>query len=38
MSRWVCDYCGATGRVPEGQTSDNVLCDQCGEPVLPDGD
>ena len=33
--RWICDYCGATGRVPEGETSDHVQCDQCGEPVQP---
>jgi hypothetical protein len=36
MTRWVCDHCGARGEVPEGETSDTVLCDVCGEPVLPD--
>lgn len=34
--RWVCDYCGNTGNVPPGQTSDHVLCPDCGEPVQPD--
>ena len=36
MATWTCDSCGATGVVPEGSTSDQVLCDTCGEPVLPD--
>jgi hypothetical protein len=31
--RWVCDHCGATGQIPDGETADHVLCDQCGEPV-----
>jgi hypothetical protein len=35
MARWVCDFCGDEGEVPEGQTSDHVLCPGCGEPVLP---
>jgi ribosomal protein S27E len=35
MSRWVCDYCGNTGTVPRGQTSDQVQCPDCGEPVQP---
>lgn len=34
MARWVCDHCGATGEVPAGATSDDVVCDICGEPVL----
>jgi hypothetical protein len=36
MPTWTCDTCGATGEVPPGSTSDQVLCDTCGEPVLPD--
>jgi hypothetical protein len=32
--RWVCDYCGATGKIPDGDTADQVQCDQCGEPVM----
>ena len=36
MATWTCDYCGETGQVPPGQTSDNVQCPTCGEPVLPD--
>lgn len=32
--RWVCDHCGATGRIPDGDTADHVQCDQCGEPVM----
>lgn len=36
MAAWTCDTCGSTGQVPPGQTSDDVLCDTCGEPVLPD--
>ena len=36
MARWTCDHCGATGEVPPGETSDQVLCSVCGEPVLPD--
>lgn len=35
MARWVCDYCGETGDVPEGDSVENVLCTTCGEPVLP---
>jgi hypothetical protein len=35
MPTWICDTCGATGEVPAGSTSDQVLCDTCGEPVLP---
>jgi hypothetical protein len=35
MARWVCDYCGETGRLPEGETVDSVPCPTCGEPVLP---
>ena len=29
--RWVCDHCGATGRIPDGDTADRVLC---WEPVV----
>ena len=35
MARWVCDHCGETGRLPEGETVDSVQCSICGEPVLP---
>jgi hypothetical protein len=35
MADWTCDHCGETGEVPEGETSDDVLCHVCGEPVLP---
>jgi hypothetical protein len=34
MDTWTCDHCGATGEVPLGSTSDQILCDTCGEPVL----
>ena len=35
MATWICDSCGTTGVVPPGQTSDHVLCTDCGESVLP---
>jgi hypothetical protein len=34
--RWVCDYCGERGRVPDGESVDTILCSTCGEPVLED--
>jgi hypothetical protein len=34
MAHWTCDHCGATGEVSPGETSDDVLCEVCGEPVL----
>lgn len=37
MARWICDYCGATGHLPEGQHAEQVNCPVCGEPVLSDG-
>jgi hypothetical protein len=33
--RWVCDHCGNEGRTSDGRTVDEVLCDVCGEPVVP---
>jgi hypothetical protein len=36
VATWICDTCGATGDLPEGSTSDQINCDTCGEPVLPD--
>jgi rubrerythrin len=38
MESWVCDFCGQTGRTVEGETTDQVLCPACGEPVTPAGD
>jgi hypothetical protein len=38
MATWTCDTCGSTGVIPSGSTSDHVLCDTCGEPVLPGGE
>ena len=35
MALWVCDYCGETGEVPEGEFVESVQCTTCGEPVLP---
>ena len=35
MERWVCDYCGQTGTVPDGEVVDHVQCPDCGEPVIP---
>ena len=35
MEKWVCDYCGQTGDTDDGETTDQVLCHTCGEPVLP---
>jgi hypothetical protein len=35
MATWTRDTCGATGEVPPGSTSDQLLCDACGAPVLP---
>jgi DNA-directed RNA polymerase subunit RPC12/RpoP len=35
MAKWVCEFCGQTGRTPAGQTTDEVQCPDCGEPVAP---
>ena len=35
MARWVCDFCGGSGRLPEGETPESFQCPTCGEPVLP---
>ena len=37
MATWVCDYCGQTGTTAAGETTDQVLCPTCGEPVMPTG-
>ena len=34
-TRYVCDYCGHEGRVPEGEMVDRIQCPMCGEPVTP---
>ena len=34
-TRYVCDYCGYEGRVPEDRTVDEIQCPMCGEPVTP---
>ena len=34
MARWVCDHCGETGRLPEGEPVESLQCPICGEPVL----
>ena len=34
-TRYVCDFCGHEGRVPDGETVDRILCPMCGEPVTP---
>ena len=34
-TRYVCDYCGHEGRVPEDRTVDEIQCPMCGEPVTP---
>jgi hypothetical protein len=36
--RYLCDNCGFHGVDPVATTSDQVLCSQCGEPVLADPD
>jgi rubredoxin len=36
--RYVCDSCGYRGFDPRAGTADEVLCNQCGEPVLTDLD
>lgn len=36
VALWICDFCGSTGTVPQGQTSDQVQCPTCGKPVQPD--
>ena len=33
MERWVCDYCGTTGRTREHELTEAVQCPTCGEPV-----
>jgi DNA-directed RNA polymerase subunit RPC12/RpoP len=35
MEQWVCDFCGQTGVTDDGETTDQVLCPDCGEPVTP---
>ena len=35
MAEWVCDFCGRTGATEAGETTDHVLCPDCGEPVTP---
>jgi|tagenome__1003787_1003787.scaffolds.fasta_scaffold16315640_1 ribosomal protein S27AE len=35
QARWVCDYCGDTGTVPDDELVERVQCPTCGEPVLP---
>ncbi|MDX6324528.1 MAG: hypothetical protein QOK15_882 [Nocardioidaceae bacterium] len=37
MAEWVCDYCGNTGHTRPGETTDEVQCPVCGEPVVPIG-
>lgn len=37
MAKWLCDCCGQTGMTSAGETTDQVLCPDCGEPVLPEG-
>jgi rubrerythrin len=37
MAEWVCDYCGTTGHTRPGETTDQVQCPTCGEPVVPTG-
>lgn len=37
MDEWVCDFCGQTGVTDQGETTDQVLCHSCGEPVTPMG-
>jgi hypothetical protein len=34
-TRYVCDYCGHEGRVPDGEMVDRIQCPMCGEPVTP---
>jgi DNA-directed RNA polymerase subunit RPC12/RpoP len=34
--RYLCDTCGYRGFAPNAATADEVLCEQCGEPVLTD--
>ena len=36
--RYLCDSCGHQGVDPDASTPEEVLCELCGEPVLPDPD
>lgn len=36
--RYLCDSCGYRGFDPNAGTADEVLCEQCSEPVLSDPD
>lgn len=34
MARYVCDFCGHEGKIPDGETAEHVQCPMCGEPVM----
>jgi DNA-directed RNA polymerase subunit RPC12/RpoP len=36
--RYLCDSCGHRGVDRQAQSTDEVLCEVCGEPVLDDPD